>query len=252
MIKNHLKINNPLTIIAVFSMLTEASAAVSLPYIDSEHQKEYVWFLIIFPVLLVTLFFLTLNFNNKTLYTPANLSKAALPLTTAAYTPRTYTDFSTDTLLSKPAYQLGIKFSSFTPHYFTFLPQGHRTYDSASAKPSGPNNAPTLFSTDKLVLFEGTKLKNFHLIDLNHSPSLRSFKNFPKDRRHRYCKSPRKCKNNTHKNDVFLLLKNTPPGITPGELMHTIFSTHNATPTDHTTLITYTIDTRKLDIFVSP
>lgn len=71
-----MKINNPLTVIAVFSLLTEASAAVSLPYIDSEHQKAYVWFLIIFPSLLITLFFLTLNFNNKTLYTPADLSKA--------------------------------------------------------------------------------------------------------------------------------------------------------------------------------
>lgn len=76
MIKNTIKINHPLTVIAVFSMLTEASAAVSLPYIDSEHQKIYVWFLIIFPSLLITLFFLTLNFNNKKLYTPADLSKA--------------------------------------------------------------------------------------------------------------------------------------------------------------------------------
>lgn len=76
MIKNTIKINHPLTVIAVFSMLTEASAAVSLPYIDSEHQKIYVWFLIVFPSLLITLFFLTLNFNNKTLYTPADLSKA--------------------------------------------------------------------------------------------------------------------------------------------------------------------------------
>jgi hypothetical protein len=76
MIKNSIKANNPLTVIAIFSMLTEASAAVSLPYIDSEHQKIYVWFLIVFPTLLIILFFLTLNFNNKTLYTPADLSKA--------------------------------------------------------------------------------------------------------------------------------------------------------------------------------
>lgn len=49
-------------------MLTEASAAVSLPYIDSEHQKKiYVGLLIISPSLLITLFFLTLNFNKKNL-----------------------------------------------------------------------------------------------------------------------------------------------------------------------------------------
>ena len=67
MIKNTIKINRPLTVIAVFSMLTEASAAVSLPYIDSEHQKIYVGLLIISPSLLITLFFLTLNFNKKNL-----------------------------------------------------------------------------------------------------------------------------------------------------------------------------------------
>ena len=76
MIKNTIKINHPLTVIAAFSMLTEASAAVSLPYIDSEHQKIYVGLLIISPSLLITLFFLTLNFNKKKPYTPADLSKA--------------------------------------------------------------------------------------------------------------------------------------------------------------------------------
>ena len=253
MIKNNLKINNPLTIIAVFTMLTEASAAVSLPYIDSEHQKEYVWFLIAFPLLLITLFFLTLNFNNKTLYTPADLSKAALPLTTTAYTPRAYTNTSTDTPTSvaTPPYQPGIPFGSLTPENFTFLPQGHRIYDSDPAKPSEMNSTSAMLSADRHVLLEGTELKNFHLIDLTPPSALQPTKNAPKETLHNYCKAARKCKSNTHKNEVFLLLINTQSGITPNVLTHAISRYKNASSSAHTTFITYNTDTRKLDLLSS-
>ena len=72
MTKKNIRANNPLTVIAIFSMLTEASAAVSLPFIDSENQSMYVWFLIAFPSFLIVFFFLTLNFNNQTLYSPSD------------------------------------------------------------------------------------------------------------------------------------------------------------------------------------
>ncbi len=211
MIKNTLKINNPLTIIAVFSMLTEASAAVSLPYIDSAHQKEYVWFLIIFPVLLITLFFLTLNFNNKTLYTPADLSKAALPLTMTSYSPRTYPHNRTGTSLATPPYQPGITFSSFPPQNFTFLPQGHRIYDSDTKETPELNNPPNP------LLYKSAAHEILH----SHSTSVRKFKI------------------NNRTSDVLLLLTSTPPDITPETSKQDIDCYKNTSPYDSKILITY-------------
>ena len=66
-------IKNPLTIIAVFAGLVEVSATTVLPFIHIEHlQSRFLWFLISFPSLLVMLFFITLNFNNKVLYSPSD------------------------------------------------------------------------------------------------------------------------------------------------------------------------------------
>ena len=65
-------IKNPLTIIAIFAGLAEISGTVVLPFISADNQSVFVWFLIIFPVLLVILFFLTLNFNHRVLYAPSD------------------------------------------------------------------------------------------------------------------------------------------------------------------------------------
>jgi hypothetical protein len=67
------RIVNPISVIAVFAALSEASATTVLPYLDDENRQIYIWFLIAFPSTLVVLFFLTLNFNNKVLYTPTEL-----------------------------------------------------------------------------------------------------------------------------------------------------------------------------------
>ena len=61
---------NPISVIAMFAALCEASATTVLPYLDDENRQVYLWFLIAFPSALVVMFFLTLNFNNKVLYGP--------------------------------------------------------------------------------------------------------------------------------------------------------------------------------------
>jgi tetratricopeptide (TPR) repeat protein len=72
MLETFKRINNPLTIIAIFSGITEIGGTVVLPFLSEQNQGVYLWFLIAFPCLLVTFFFLTLNFNNKVLYAPSD------------------------------------------------------------------------------------------------------------------------------------------------------------------------------------
>lgn len=66
------KINNPLTIIAIFAALAEISATVSIGLIDKSLHSIFIWFLIGFPTLLVVTFFITLNFNTKAMYSPSD------------------------------------------------------------------------------------------------------------------------------------------------------------------------------------
>lgn len=65
-------IKNPLTVIAIFAAIAEISGTTVLPFIESENQGIYIWFLMLFPVFLVGTFFLTLNFNHKVLYAPSD------------------------------------------------------------------------------------------------------------------------------------------------------------------------------------
>lgn len=64
------KIENPLTVVAIFASLAEVASTAVLAALPLDIQKYFVWFVILFPVLLVVLFFLTWNFNNKVLYPP--------------------------------------------------------------------------------------------------------------------------------------------------------------------------------------
>ncbi len=75
MIKLKSRITNPMTIIAVFATLSETSAAISLPFLDNDECKIYIWFLISFPFYLLLLFFATLNFNYRSLYAPSDFEK---------------------------------------------------------------------------------------------------------------------------------------------------------------------------------
>lgn len=64
-----------MTIIAIFATLSETSAAISLPFLDNEERQTYIWFLISFPFYLIFLFFITLNFNYRSLYAPSDFVK---------------------------------------------------------------------------------------------------------------------------------------------------------------------------------
>jgi len=70
MIEKVTRISNPLTIIAIFAALAEMAGTVSLGLIDQSLQGIFVWFVMLFPILLVLAFFITLNFNPKVLYAP--------------------------------------------------------------------------------------------------------------------------------------------------------------------------------------
>ncbi|AVH35025.1 hypothetical protein AL532_01265 [Pseudomonas monteilii] len=72
----------PLTIIAIFAGIIEASALATLPFLSESSQKLYTWFLVGFPFFLTALFFLTLNFNYKSFYSPPP-NKMALDKTPA-------------------------------------------------------------------------------------------------------------------------------------------------------------------------
>ncbi|WP_060477837.1 MULTISPECIES: hypothetical protein [Pseudomonas] len=60
----------PLTLIAIFAGIIEASALATLPFLSEKSQTYYTWFLVGFPFFLTALFFLTLNFNAKSFYMP--------------------------------------------------------------------------------------------------------------------------------------------------------------------------------------
>ncbi|MFZ6776516.1 hypothetical protein ACO0LD_06745 [Undibacterium sp. Ji83W] len=65
-------VKNPLSVIAIFAGIAEISGTAVLPHIAVANQALYIWFLMLFPTLLVCIFFLTLNFNHKVLYAPSD------------------------------------------------------------------------------------------------------------------------------------------------------------------------------------
>ncbi|MCI5145664.1 MAG: hypothetical protein D3923_09060 [Candidatus Electrothrix sp. AR3] len=65
-------IKNPLTIIAIFAAIAEGAGFYVLSSLEPEIQKTFILFVMWFPILLVSLFFITLNFNSKVLYAPSD------------------------------------------------------------------------------------------------------------------------------------------------------------------------------------
>jgi hypothetical protein len=78
-------IKNPLTIIAIFAGIAEVSGTIVLPFVAAQNQQLFIWFLILFPSLLVIAFFTTLNFNNKVLYAPSDYKDEGNYLLTNRY-----------------------------------------------------------------------------------------------------------------------------------------------------------------------
>lgn len=72
MVENVKKISNPLTIIAIFAALAEVNATVVLGLLDESVQPVFIWFIMIFPILLVLCFFGTLVFKNRVMYSPSD------------------------------------------------------------------------------------------------------------------------------------------------------------------------------------
>lgn len=72
MIEKLRAVSNPLTIIAIFAALAEVAGTIMLGLVDASIQGIFVWFVMLFPILIVVLFFATLNFNAKVLYAPSD------------------------------------------------------------------------------------------------------------------------------------------------------------------------------------
>jgi len=70
-------VKNPLTIIAIVAGIAEVSGTVVLPDLSTGNQSVFIWFLMLFPMILVILFFCTLNWNHKVLYAPSDYADDA-------------------------------------------------------------------------------------------------------------------------------------------------------------------------------
>lgn len=68
-------IKNPLSVIAIFAGLAEVSGTAILPLLEPETQSTYVWFLMLFPCVLVLLFFITLWCKHHVLYAPSDFKE---------------------------------------------------------------------------------------------------------------------------------------------------------------------------------
>lgn len=72
MIETIRKISNPLTIIAIFAGLAEIAGTIAIKLVEPQYQETFIWFVMLFPTLLVILFFITLFKKPQALYAPAD------------------------------------------------------------------------------------------------------------------------------------------------------------------------------------
>ncbi len=71
---SHALVRNPLTVISIFAGLAEVSATVALPQLSAGIQGQFIWFVMLFPALLVFLFFVTLWTKHHVLYAPSDFA----------------------------------------------------------------------------------------------------------------------------------------------------------------------------------
>ncbi|WP_323590315.1 hypothetical protein [Aliarcobacter butzleri] len=67
-------IKNPLTIIAIFAGIVEIGSNTVLPFLSVDNQSKYIWFLMLFPFLLVLIFFYILYNKHHVLYAPSDFN----------------------------------------------------------------------------------------------------------------------------------------------------------------------------------
>lgn len=72
MIEKITRISNPLTIIAIFAALAEIASSVALITLPERTQVIFVWFCMLFPSMLVFIFFIVLYRKPKVLYAPSD------------------------------------------------------------------------------------------------------------------------------------------------------------------------------------
>ena len=68
-------IKNPLTVIAIFAGIAETSGTIVLPLLDASVQGTFVWFLMLFPCLLIAMFFGVLYMKHHVLYAPSDFQE---------------------------------------------------------------------------------------------------------------------------------------------------------------------------------
>ncbi|MCG9660604.1 hypothetical protein [Vibrio mediterranei] len=69
-----MKVSNPLTIVAIFAGAAETFATGALVALPLSLQETFIYFVMFFPVFIVTLFFLVLVFKPQVLYAPSDFS----------------------------------------------------------------------------------------------------------------------------------------------------------------------------------
>ncbi len=65
-------IRNPLTLIATFAGISEVAMTAALPFLPSEIQKTFMWFVMVYPTFLVICFFYILIWKREVLYAPSD------------------------------------------------------------------------------------------------------------------------------------------------------------------------------------
>ncbi len=65
-------VSNPLTIVAIFAALAEVAGTTAIGLIREDLQSIFIWFVMLFPVLLVALFFFILFFKPTVFYAPSD------------------------------------------------------------------------------------------------------------------------------------------------------------------------------------
>lgn len=210
-----------------------------------------------FPSLLITLFFLTLNFNNKTLYTPADLSKAentpegfSQPTGPCLKQGNSFASTSTSAQLFIPACPSGSPYSLYRPHNI-FL-QGQRVHHVDPPPFPPPERAHATFFAKSHAWREGSELKTLYLMDLNYLHLLSPHKGTAEEVLHIYYKATRKYKNTPPQTCCTATAYQPALQYSSGNYSTAIDNFKHTSSINHTTIISYNTDAHRFTLLNSP